>query len=363
MLKTATDFFWHASWWIGAAIALLTVLMLLAIFVLKQVQQASQRREREFQARWQPLLMQAALGDGPVSTLPRLPTRDNWRFIQLWVRFQASLRGQANARLRQVGQQCGALPMALQLMHSPHRSQQVFGLLALGYLRDASAWDKLLSLLHQPSNTVAVYASWALLSIEPERAAPWVVEQLLARTDLDLMQVASVLKPFRAALHPGLAERVQQASERCGQAPVDDARPVAWLLKIAHALALPMGGAALLPLMDKGAHIDIQIGALQLLKTPDGLPSVRRLASHSDWPVRNQAAVALGRLGQPDDVALLLQLLMDTQWWVRYRTAQALADLPFLPRALLSALVADLPDRFARDMVQQVFAERPETSC
>ena len=54
---------------------------------------------------------------------------------------------------------------------------------------------------------------------------------------------------------------------------------------------------------------------------------------------------------------------MDAQWWVRYRAAQALTDLPFLPRAQLSALVADLPDRYARDMVQQVFVERPETSC
>lgn len=363
MLKSATDFFWHASWWIGAATALLTVLMLVAIFVLKQVHQARQRRERDFQACWQPLLMQAALGDGPAPTLPPLPARDAWRFIQLWVRFQASLRGQANERLRLIGHQCGALPVAMRLMHSPHRSQQVFGLLALGYLREASAWDKLLPLLHQPSNTVAVYTSWALLSIAPERAAPLVVEQLLARTDLDLMQVASVLKPFRAALHPGLTERLKQASERCGQAPAGDTRPEVWLLKVSHAMALPMGGAALLPLIENGAHIDIQIGAMQLLKSPDGLPAVRRLASHSAWPVRNQAAMALGRLGQPGDEGLLLQLLMDPQWWVRYRAAQALATLPFLPHVQLAAQVAALPDRYARDMAQQVFAERLETSC
>jgi HEAT repeats len=363
VLKTATDFFWHASWWIGAATALLTVLMLLAIFVLQQLQQTRQRRERDFQARWQPLLMHAALGDGPVPPLSPLPARDAWRFIQLWVRFQASLRGQANERLRLVGQQCGALPMALQLMHSPHRSQQVFGLLALGYLREASAWDPLHSLLHQPSNTLAVYASWALLRIQPERAAPLVVEQLLARTDLDLMQVASVLKPFRASLHPVLVARVQQAGERCGQAPAGDDRHVAWLLKMSHAMALPIGGAAVSPLIENGTHIDIQIGAMQLLKTPDGLPAVRRLASHNAWPVRNQAAVALGRLGQPGDEGLLLQLLMDSQWWVRYRAARALADLPFLPRAQLAAQVASLPDRYARDMAQQVFAERLETSC
>jgi len=73
--------------------------------------------------------------------------------------------------------------------------------------------------------------------------------------------------------------------------------------------------------------------------------------------VRVQAARALGRVGERSDAERLVALLGDAQWWVRYRAAQALLELPALSRADLDALRASLTDRFAADMLSQAMAE------
>jgi HEAT repeat protein len=71
-----------------------------------------------------------------------------------------------------------------------------------------------------------------------------------------------------------------------------------------------------------------------------------------------QAAKALGRIGERADTARLVQLLADREWWVRYRAAQALVELPWLKRAELAALASGLEDRYAADMLAQVMAEQ-----
>ena len=63
-------------------------------------------------------------------------------------------------------------------------------------------------------------------------------------------------------------------------------------------------------------------------------------------------------IGDRGDVPRLVALLSDREWWVRYRAAQAVAELPWLKRADLDALHASLEDRYAADMLAQVVAEQ-----
>lgn len=98
-------------------------------------------------------------------------------------------------------------------------------------------------------------------------------------------------------------------------------------------------------------------GALRQARSPALLHEVVRLARHPDWPVRTQAAAALGRLGGPAQRDLLVEMLSDPQWWVRYRAGQALVGGRFGDREEVASLGIVLADRFARDMVAHVLAE------
>lgn len=348
MWQLPVDNYWTASVWVGGATLAVTLLLLVVLFALKLAEQARLRADQRFDDTWHPLLVRAALEDGPSpNALPSLGRGDDWRFLKLWVRFQATVRGSAQERLRQLGLQLPCAQWARELLNSPHRSEQIFAILTLGYLKEEAMWSALEARLDDTRNSVFIYVAWALLQLSPARATPLVVAQLVRRRDLNLLQTSTVLKPFRLALHPPLTQGLAQAA----------ADP--WLLKLAYALGVPVDTDVLLPPLQPDQPMDVLIGALRLLQRPAGLGAVRALSTHPDWQVRTQVAITLSRLGQAADLDRLLQLLMDPQWWVRYRAAQALAVSPFHSRSALQSRIAALPDRYAREMAQQVFLEMP----
>jgi HEAT repeat protein len=97
--------------------------------------------------------------------------------------------------------------------------------------------------------------------------------------------------------------------------------------------------------------------ALLVLQDPAILAEIRPLAESPDAEVRQHLAIALGRLGDAQELPLLVRLMGDSLWWVRYRAAQSLVRLRGVNAALLDATRARLTDRYARDMLDHVRAE------
>jgi hypothetical protein len=54
---------------------------------------------------------------------------------------------------------------------------------------------------------------------------------------------------------------------------------------------------------------------------------------------------------------ILIAMLSDDVWWVRFRAAQSLARLPFLSNEELWRLRSMLNDRFAKDILDHVVAD------
>jgi len=276
--------------------------------------------------------------------------------LKLWVHFQESLRGNATVRLSEIAYRLGCDTMARELLEHGNRSERLFAIMTLGYMRDRSAWGLLATQLALPSSTTSLYAARALLQIDPRGAAKIIVPLLLRRDDWEMVRAATLLRESRDVLGTEMASRLNQPDELDTLARKTRER-LPRVLRMAEALRLQVSEAALLPLLTPDQPPDILIGALRLISGSRGLAAVRAQAAHPDWRVRVQVARSLGRLGDAADVPRLTALLQDPQWWVRYRAAQALAGSPFLSRAELDTLLAGLPDRYAREIFQQVFAE------
>jgi HEAT repeat protein len=88
------------------------------------------------------------------------------------------------------------------------------------------------------------------------------------------------------------------------------------------------------------------------------LKLVRQYLAHPRWHVRAHAATCLGRIGTKEDEAKLAALLADSEWWVRYRAAQAIMDLPFSSLERIRQLKEYRNDRYARDILEQVIVEK-----
>ena len=101
----------------------------------------------------------------------------------------------------------------------------------------------------------------------------------------------------------------------------------------------------------------IVAAALIVVLDPGVLPELARFAESTDADVRQNLAVAYGRLGGLGDTETVTRLMCDRVWWVRYRAGQALLRLKGMTPERLEAVRMHLTDKYARDMLEHVRAE------
>ena len=356
LLDSSTDFFWLASVWTGICTAAITLVVLSALFILKAQRQKKIQRDVEFENTWQPLLAQIALGQSLPLQLVALSAGDDWRMLKLWVHAQMLLRGQASEHLRQFGIEFNLRQHALHFLNGTSKAEQILGLLTLGYLQDKASTDLLKPLLHEPSNSVALYAAWAWLNIDSSLAAAPVLAMLQQRPTSDVVQAAALFKPFKNILIAPWTDQFKVLRQQ-PNSPHREQQTV-WLLKMAHTLNFSVDASLLRPLFNEEHSADVYIGAMRLLEHASDLNCIRPFVTHSDWEIRTQVAITLGRLGDAAEFENLQTLACDSQWWVRYRAAQSLINLAGIDRENLIQTVSLWTDRYAKDMVWHVLAEK-----
>jgi HEAT repeat protein len=161
-----------------------------------------------------------------------------------------------------------------------------------------------------------------------------------------MAQTCALFKPFSQLLLKAWHQRLGQPSD------------TVQLLNLAIALEMAVPDEWLLALLENGATTEAIIGVLKLLSNPTSLPVIERLSQHEQWQVRTQVASALGRIGTLAQWSILEKLITDPQWWVRYRAAQAMTCCDAVSHDQLQLQATQWTDRFAKDMLNQVLAQR-----
>lgn len=344
--STLSDPYVAAAFWTGCGALLVTALLSLEIIRLRVLLRRRERYEKSVHDRWRPLLNAAIVGEAP--QLPsKLSRKELKPFLKLWLHLQFSLRGDAQEALNDIARTLHVDERARRMLADGSRAEKLSAVLVLGYLRDMLAWPELLELATGKDNLLSLNALWALLRIDPQTGLEKLMPSIVEREDWALTRIVSILREAGDDAHKAIT------------APIPDLSPehLPHALRLAEAMrvSVPTLLLAQLLLSDSSA---LQIAALRCMNTPESLPAVRSLLLHEDWRVRVQVAKALGRIGERDDVSGLVELLKDSQWWVRYRAAQALTGLPGLSLEDVHALRGILTDRFSVDMLDQVMAEK-----
>lgn len=297
--------------------------------------------------RWRPVLM-ASLYQPDDAALPRLSRTSTADFLELWNHLHQSLDGAARDNLNQVAGALRVPAIVCGMLRKRGFHSRLLAAQTAGNLRLIAAWDALRQQLEDESAGLSLVAARALVRIDPERAAPLVLPELIKREDWAPQCVDALL---REAGGRNVAESLFHAI--AGAAPASARRLIRYLGVIPPADAAPV----ISRLLAESADEELLGACLQLLSDPAELDRVRALSRHENWHVRVHVASALGRLGVPDDAALLACMLSDSQWWVRYRAALALARLPGMSMDELRHIKDVQTDRYARDMLHQVMAE------
>jgi HEAT repeat protein len=343
--------FTGVAWALAQVVAVLLCLLLLQIIGMRAVLARRHWKAVAFRRSWEPLL--ASCVDTWPSRLPTLNRHEMPAFLLLWNYFQESVRDQAKERLNRIARRLGADDAALRYVRSRNIRNRLIALTALGHLRDGRCWDVMADIVRSIDPVVSLCAAKALMRIDAQRAAPIIVPLIAERRDWAPAGSAAVLiEGGPDAISEPLALAAENAER--SRAPM-----LIRMLELTHGSA---SAPVLRRIMERNDETEIVAACLRVVQDPALLDVVRARLADPRWQIRVHAAHALGRLGTAQDEGLLVTALADEQWWVRYRAAQAIGALPSMDVGHLRDLSASVDDRFGRDILRQIVAER-ELAC
>jgi len=325
----------------------LAALLLITITVLRASRSWHAARLARHEATWREALLRAM--EMPDTDLPPIPRSLLPAFASYWNRIRASLKGPAAENLGAPLRRGGLEPRVLAMLGSGSLRLRLIAATTLGYLRARSAWEPLARMARLPSPELSSTAAQALLRIDADAALDLLAAELVDRDDWSLARLGSLFKELGPdAITPGLARIIASRPPR-------GAHRIVRLARFGQRKSM---GLAVREWLRTSGDAQVLESALDYVEDTHDLAQVRGAARHGDWRVRIAAARALGRIGSRPELAVLLELLSDPQWWVRYHAAQAVTALHGLDPGEVQALQRLATDPFAAQMLAQALADR-----
>jgi len=349
--QSIVDVGWLATFTIHGLILLLLGWTL----IIRRLRLSTDRRRQRMVTVWRPILAQSLI-EAP-DTLPPIHPRDRVLFLYLWNHLQESIKGESSDELCAVMRRTGMDHVVHHYLAKGTLRQQLLAIVTLGHLKDSSAWLRLVELAHDANAFRSLEAARALVRIDAPQAIPVLVPLISQRADWSPLKVLAILQ---GAGDEHVAHALGEAAVKAE--PLIAARLIRFLASIRSHRALPL----IRPLLVRHPlHEDVLASCLSLFgqcSDPRDLPVVRQYSAHPTWFIRVQAATALGKMGVEEDAAILIGLLNDVHWWVRYRAAEALSVLPTMTDDKLSLLVQTMPPGEERHILTPFVAKRFEDS-
>lgn len=347
-MNTGSDLVVLIAWRSAEVAALASALMLAISLFVRARLRSDERLRNAVIGTWRPILAQIALGDGEPA-LPRLRRRELPHLMEEWNSLHESLKGDAAQRLNVLAPRYGFDVAARRAIRSGNISDRILGIRTLGHLQDASSWKDLQEQLVSENALVSFYAAAALVAIDAPRAMPGIMRELSERESWPGEAMARLLVDAGAEI-----AREPIRALMLSLAPDNVPPLLPWL---AHVDAVLGSEVAAELLRRNPDHDAVVAAALPVVQEPALLPELTRYAQSPSALVREQLAEAAGRLGGLEQEPLMLGLLGDRVWWVRYRAGQGLLRLTGMTVARLDELRGSLADPYAQDMLEQVRAE------
>jgi HEAT repeat protein len=333
------------AFWLAVVVSSLALVMLAVILIMRAVVVRRERRRARDAAYWRAILIEAA--PAPRGGWPPLSAAGIPGFLEAWNDVNEDADKALQSRLVEIGQQVGLRDLALARRRGGFHDRAM-AIIGLGFLRDPDTFDALAPFLDDKSPIVSLCAARALAQIDPKRAMSMFVPHILDREDWSQGSVARILKETGNGV---AAAALSQAALRANEEMAPR------LVRFLAAVSPQEANSVIHTILSAPAEDHLISACLQVMSQPADLALVRSLLGHPRWHVRMHAATALGRLGERGDEDLLVPLLADDQWWVRYRAAQGLIALPFIGRDGLQRIHLAQQDPYARDITGQVLAE------
>lgn len=339
---------------LGLIIAGICVFLLLLIQLIRLFQQVNNWRRQRIFKQWQDLLLEPFDPEKP--NLPRIARRERLNFLNLWNFMHGSIRGDIANNMNDIAKHLKMPAFAHKMLSGGNLFRKMMAITTLGHLRDETAWKPLVGYMKSSDTSLSLVAARSLVKINAEKAVPLFVKHLATRPDWPITKVDSILnESYFDDIYESMTEALKVASSEVA------INLIKYLQYSNNISASPILRQLLKESTNTGV-IAATLSALAHFRDEESLAIVREYAEDENWYVKLHAVSALGKVGTAEDVGTVLKLLSDKQWWVRYRAAQALSELPSVDLDRMKQLHSMQTDLYARDILNQVIAEKEKDS-
>lgn len=344
-----------AAYWTGIICFIIAALLILLVVLLRLSWLDEQRRKKRFLKKWRPLFDATMKGNMP-RKFPFLFRADRLYFLEYWNKLQDTAQLNERTNLNKMAVQLKIDDVARKLMQSRFLWRQLLAITTLGHLRDENSWNAILDHAKSDDPVLSLTASRSLVQMRPAEAVKAIIPRMSTRFGWAPSRVASLLTeagtdnvcaPLTEALMQAKDEHKVRLIHYVG---VTDCPPA--MAKVREMLREMKADK------DMQGDESVLTAGLSILKDPVDAELARPYLAHPNWHVRVQAINVLGRIGDESDSKRLVMLLRDDHWWVRYRAAQALHNIPSFADNGINRLIEEQKEPAIQDILRHVLAEK-----
>jgi HEAT repeat protein len=268
----------------------------------------------------------------------------------LIVERMALVRGSGKDHLKRLADDLGLVDRYLEDLGSRRRWRRARAAENLGYFGGERSVLHLGRLLADSDETVRAVAARALARIGTPESAEILAKTLNDPSELTRLRMAEnlerigplAIEPLVQILKNGKPQAKILAARVLGNLRAVEARP---------ALREAMLGGSLADIRSQATL------ALGKIGDPEDIPALLEASADEFWPVRAQVANGLGMIGELSTIPTLQRLTTDKEWWVRMNASRALANMGAAGERALAQLL-ESEDHFARDRAAAALEER-----
>lgn len=341
-----------------ATMAFVTVALISLTVGAKTIRAVGERLRESRRARLEPALEEFLITGEIQPELEATSVRERSKFLApLMVERMKLLRGSGRERMANLARDLGLVKKLVSDLRSRDRWRRARAAENLGYFGEEDVVPALSELLSDPDETVRAVAARSLARLGTEGAVEALVRNLGNPSELTRIRIAENLDLVGSPATPHLVRLLDEATD-----PEREVHPYGPVLaaRVLGGMREYAARPALRRAVLRGRSLDVRAQAARALGhigDPSDVPLLLDCARDEGWPLRTQAANSLGRIGDLQALPVLRDLVSDREWWVRVAAGKALANMGRAGEKVLVELL-DSEDRFARQRAAAALEHR-----
>jgi len=336
-------------WALGILVAQLVLMLVVGAWMQVRHERWNRMRIACLQ-KWENDIVQYLYGDvRDAARFGVLGPQERRFFIPFLLRVLGTLAGSEGQAVRELYHERGLYKGLGKRLRSRQQKLRAMAALEVGSFHVEQHYARLQELLKDPVPHVAHAAARGLGNTQRLEYAESVLEWVLHQEVFQKERLLWILESFGSDFMRWMETRLDATVDP----NLDELLIYALLAASTRRVEDPSRLVALLD-VDSTEVAAAAIKALGAIGSPDALPFIMPLATHTSWIIRAQAAKAIGILAGPGGVPALLDLICDTRFEVRRNAAQALLRLGPAGVEALRVVAEDMhDDAFARDLARE----------